>query len=88
MENNQGPNIGKVRDLKEVIDQKKKDNFMTSDMKELFSDLKGNSEAESVINDLFYKSVKNIFDFGYELADKLNLEFLSSFKFDKGKDKE
>ncbi len=91
MENGQNSNLEKIidtPDLKDVIEQKKKENPIQSDINKIISDLKGDSEAENIVSDLFYKSIKSFFDLGFELADKLNLEFLSSFKFDEKKKRE
>lgn len=90
MENRHDPNMNKSEDLpnlKKVIEQKKKESQIPSDMKKMLSELDGDSKVENVVSNLFYKSVKNIFDFGFELAEKLNLELLSSFKLDKEKEK-
>ena len=43
-------------------------------MESMLSDLNGDKELNEMVNDLFYKSVKNMFDLGFELAEKLNLE--------------
>ncbi len=91
MENDQNSNLEKIidtPDLKDVIEQKKKENSIQAEVNKIVSDLKGDSEEENIVSDLFYKSVKSFFDLGFELADKLNLELLSSFKLDEKKKRE
>ena len=58
-------------------------------MKEMFSELNGedNSEVDNVLGDLFYKSVQLIFDTGFDLAKKLNLELFDSYDFESNKEK-
>ncbi len=91
MQNDQNSNLEKTidtQDLKDVIEQKKKENPIQAEVNKIVSDLKGDSEEENIVSDLFYKSVKSFFDLGFELADKLNLELLSSFKLDEKKKRE
>lgn len=91
MQNDQNSNLEKTidtQDLKDVIEQKKKENSIQAEVNKIVSDLKGDSEEENIVSDLFYKSVKSFFDLGFELADKLNLELLSSFKLDEKKKRE
>lgn len=75
-------------DLNKLIEEKKEESVIPSEMDTMLSDLNGDNKLNDVVNDLFYKSVKNMFDLGFELAEKLNLELLSSFKLDEEKDKE
>ena len=75
MENKEIPNLNESQiDLKEV--------------KKMFSDLNGDSDSkvDNVLGDLFYKSVKLLFDTGFDLAKKLNLDLFDSFKFEEKKD--
>jgi len=91
MQKGQEPKIDKsmdLPDLNKLIEDKKEESVIPSEMETMLSDLKGDSKLNDVVNDLFYKSVKNMFDLGFELAEKLNLELLSSFKLDEEKDKE
>ena len=91
MQKGQEPKIDKSMDLPDInklIEDKKEESMIPSEMEAMLSDLKGDSKLNDVVNDLFYKSVKNMFDLGFELAEKLNLELLSSFKWDEEKDKE
>ncbi len=91
MQNGQDPKINKsldLPDLKKLIEEKKDESVIPSEMDTMLSDLKGDNKLDDVVNDLFYKSVKNMFDLGFELAEKLNLELLSSFKLEEEKDKE
>jgi len=91
MQKGQEPKIDKsmdLPDLNKLIEDKKEESMIPSEMEAMLSDLKGDSKLNDVVNDLFYKSVKNMFDLGFELAEKLNLELLSSFKLDEEKDKE
>ncbi|MFX0188648.1 MAG: hypothetical protein ACFE8A_13030 [Candidatus Hodarchaeota archaeon] len=55
-----------------------------TEVKEMFSELKdeNDSKIDNVIGDLFYKSVKLIFDTGFDLAKKLDLDLFDSFKFE------
>lgn len=89
-QNGQEPKINKSMDLPDInklIEEKKEENGITSEMETMLSDLKGDNKLNDVVKDLFYKSVKNMFDIGFELAEKLNLELLSSFKLDEEKGK-
>ena len=91
MQKGQEPKIDKsmdLPDLNKLIEDKKEESMIPSEMEAMLSDLKGDSKLNDVVSDLFYKSVKNMFDLGFELAEKLNLELLSSFKLDEEKDKE
>ena len=91
MQKGQEPKIDKsmdIPDLNKLIEDKKEESVIPSEMETMLSDLKGDNKLNDVVNDLFYKSVKNMFDLGFELAEKLNLELLSSFKLDEEKDKE
>ena len=75
MENKEIPNLNESQiDLKEV--------------KKMFSDLNDetDSKLDNVLGDLFYKSVKLLFDTGFDLAKKLNLDLFDSFKFEEKKD--
>lgn len=58
-----------------------------TEVKEMFSELKDESDSkvDNVIGDLFYKSVKLIFDTGFDLAKKLDLDLFDSFKFEEKK---
>ena len=91
MQNEQDPKIDKsmdLPDLNKLIEEKKEESVIPSEMETMLSDLNGDNKINDVVNDLFYKSVKNMFDLGFELAEKLNLELISSFKLDEEKDKE
>ena len=91
MQNGQDPKINKsmdLPDLNKLIEEKKEESVIPSEMETMLSDLNGDNELNDVVNDLFYKSVKNMFDLGFELAEKLNLELFSDFKLDEEKDKE
>jgi len=91
MQKGQEPKIDKsmdLPDLNKLIEDKKEESMIPSEMEAMLSDLNGDNKINDVVNDLFYKSVKNMFDLGFELAEKLNLELLSSFKLDEEKDKE
>jgi len=91
MQKGQEPKIDKsmdLSDLNKLIEDKKEESVNPSEMETMLSDLKGDNKLNDVVNDLFYKSVKNMFDLGFELAEKLNLELISSFKWDEEKDKD
>ena len=91
MQKGQEPKIDKsmdLPDLNKLIEDKKEESMIPSEMEAMLSDLKGDNKLDDVVNDLFYKSVKNMFDLGFELAEKLNLELLSSFKLDEEKNKD
>ena len=53
------------------------DTLVPHDMKEIFAELGDGSEEDKIIGDLFYRSIKYFFDFGFELASKLNLELVA-----------
>ena len=75
MENKEIPNLNESQiDLKEV--------------KKMFSDLNDetDSKLDNVLGDLFYKSVKLLFDTGFDLAKKLNLDLFDSFNFEEKKE--
>ena len=90
MQNGQDPKNKSLDlpDLNKLIEEKKEESVIPSEMETMLSELNGDNKLNDVVNDLFYKSVKNIFDLGFELAEKLNLELISSFKLDEEKDKE
>ena len=91
MQKGQEPKIDKsmdLPDLNKLIEDKKEESVIPSEMEAMLSDLNGDNKINDVVNDLFYKSVKNMFDLGFELAEKLNLELISSFKLDEEKDKD
>lgn len=90
MQNGQDPKNKSLDlpDLNKLIEEKKEESVIPSEMETMLSDLNGDNKLNDVVNDLFYKSVKNMFDLGFELAEKLNLELISSFKLDEEKDKE
>ncbi|MFX1236196.1 MAG: hypothetical protein ACFFAS_07480 [Promethearchaeota archaeon] len=53
-------------------------------LKKMFEELAApDNEAEKVMSDLFYNSVKMVFDAGFELAKELNQELLGEFLNDK-----
>ena len=60
--------------INEKLDEKKKEFMDKTDVKKLFSDL----EVDDVISDLFYNSVKVIFDTGFNLAKNLNFDFIAN----------
>lgn len=77
-----------LTDLNKQIEEKTKNQLNPSEMKKMFSELndESDSKVDNVIGDLFYQSVKLIFDTGFDLAKKLNLDLFESFKFDEKKD--
>ena len=79
----------KIEELHKKIEEKAKENLDPEEMKKMFSEINGGSDSkvDNVLGDLFYKSVQLIFDTGFELAKKLNLDLFESFKFDEKKDK-
>ena len=88
MENKNNSNLNGTQvdltDLNKKIEEKTKNQLNPSEMKKMFSELndESDSKVDNVIGDLFYQSVKLIFDTGFELAKKLNLDLFESFKFD------
>ena len=91
MQNGQEPKINKsmdLPDLNKIIEQKKEESVIPSEMESMLSNLNEDKKLNEIVNDLFYKSVKNIFDLGFELAEKLNLELFSNFKLEEKKNKE
>ena len=91
MRNGQDPDINKSMDspdLNKLIEEKKEESSIPSEMESMLSDLNKDTQLNEMVNDLFYKSVKNMFDLGFELAAKLNLELFSDFKLDEQKNKE
>lgn len=63
--------------------------IIPAELKEMVSELGGEPEENVIIGDLFYRSIKSLFDLGFELASKLNLELVADSieKAVKGKDK-
>ena len=63
-----------MENLLEVREPKEKE----SDLRKMFMDLGVlDTEEEKVINELFYNSVKMVFDAGFDLANELNKELLA-----------
>ena len=93
MENKNNSNLNgtqvDVVEMNKKIEEKTRDQLNPSEMKKMFSELNDESDSnvENVLGDLFYRSVKLIFDTGFDLAKKLNLDLFESFEFDKKKDK-
>ena len=93
MENEHDPKVNEseleIEDLHKKIEEKAMEDLNPSEMKKMFSEIDGGSDSKvnDVLGDLFYKSVKLIFDTGFDLAKKLNLDLFESFKFDEKKDK-
>ncbi|MFX1274235.1 MAG: hypothetical protein ACFFBP_21720 [Promethearchaeota archaeon] len=57
---------------------KYKKSIKDSELKRMFKELVVNdTEEEKVMNDLFYKSVKMVFDTGFHLAKELNEDLLA-----------
>lgn len=92
MENKNNSNLNgtqvDVMEMNKKIEEKTKDQLNPSEMKKMFSELndESDSKVDNVIGDLFYQSVKLIFDTGFDLAKKLNLDLFESFKFEEKKD--
>jgi len=93
MENKNNSNLNgtqvDVVEMNKKIEEKTRDQLNPSEMKKMFSELNDetDSKVDNVLGDLFYQSVKLIFDTGFDLAKKLNLDLFESFEFDKKKDK-
>ena len=61
-----------------LVRQENKINQNESELKRMFNDLvEHDTEEERVMSELFYSSVKMIFDMGFELAHELNEELLA-----------
>ena len=56
--------------------ENKADEIDPSSMKEAFTEIGKNSKEDGVISDLFYNSVKLLFDIGFDLARKLDFELV------------
>lgn len=63
--------------LGEIIEQRLNQSIKSPDLKKIFLDL----NLDSNLSDLFYDSLKSMFDEGLNLANSINLDFL----LDKGK---
>jgi hypothetical protein len=75
-----------LSEISKKIEEKAKENLNPTEMEEMFSELKDSGETQdNVLSDLFYKSVQLIFDTGFDLAKKLNLDLFESFEFDEKK---
>ena len=76
-------------EMNKKIEEKTREQLNPSEMKKMFSELNGKSDnkVDNVLGDLFYQSVKLIFDMGFDLAKKLNLDLFESFDFDQKKEK-
>ena len=81
MENNEDPEMDDFKfelpKLGEVIEQRLNQSIKSPDLKKIFSDL----NLDPNLSDLFYDSLKSMFDEGLKLANSINLDFL----LDKGK---
>ena len=77
-------------ELQKKVEEKAMENLNPSEVEKMFSEINGGSDSkvDNVLGDLFYKSVKLIFDTGFDLAKKLNLDLFESFKFDEEKPKD
>ncbi len=62
-----------ISEINEKLEQKKEEVMASTGMKELFSNL----EVDEKISDLFYNSVKLIFETGFNLAKSLNFDYLA-----------
>lgn len=60
--------------INKKLDEKKEEIMDKTRVKKLFSDL----EVDDIISDLFYNSVKVIFDTGFNLAKNLNFDFIAN----------
>jgi len=77
----------KRREEKLIENKEKSEKMYEPDsIKELFEEIKPETKEGELITDLFYKSVENFFNMGFELAKNLNLELLYD-KFKGVKDK-
>ena len=78
-----------IAEIKKKFEEEAMENINPEEMRGIFSNLNGtsNEKVDNVLGDLFYKSVKLIFDTGFDLAKKLNLDLFESFEFDE-KEKE
>jgi hypothetical protein len=77
----EGQKIDATTDLNKKIDAIKKETI-DPNIKQVVSEMNQDTNVDTVVSDLFYKSVKLIFDTGFDLAKKLNLDLFESFKFD------
>ncbi|NVM19503.1 MAG: hypothetical protein HWN80_17510 [Candidatus Lokiarchaeota archaeon] len=81
MENNQNPELDKIdntlKELNKQLKQRKED--LINELKEVNDCevyLEPDKKMSEFIGDIFYKSMKNLFDVGSKLAKSLTSEFL------------
>ena len=74
-------------EIRKKVEEEAMENIDPEEMKKMFPDLNGTGDekVDNVLGDLFYKSVQLIFDTGFDLAKKLNLDLFESFKFEEKK---
>lgn len=74
-------------EIRKKVEEETMEDIDPEEMKKMFPDLNGTSDekVDNVLGDLFYKSVQLIFDTGFDLAKKLNLDLFESFKFEEKK---
>ncbi|MBN1803182.1 MAG: hypothetical protein JW891_16850 [Candidatus Lokiarchaeota archaeon] len=69
-----------MEDLLEIREESAEKNRTEPKLKKMFEELATeDNEAEKVLSDLFYNSVKMVFDTGFDLAKALNEELLAEF---------
>ena len=74
-------------EIRKKVEEETMEDIDPEEMKKMFPDLNdtGDEKGDNVLGDLFYKSVQLIFDTGFDLAKKLNLDLFESFKFEEKK---
>ena len=81
MENNQNPELNEndnnLKDLNKQLKQRKEDLIKElNNVNDCEVGLEPNKKMSELIGDIFYKSMKNLFDVGNKLAKSLTGEFL------------
>jgi hypothetical protein len=83
MENKNDPSLEThpidLSNIKKEITEKTIETIEHTDLKKI-----GNN-SDDVLKDLFYKSIQQFFDLGFELADKLHLDLLDLVRKEKEK---
>lgn len=69
-------NIEGLDELKLKKEEVKKEFEEKLDIEKMADELGENEEEKEIISNLFYNSIKSLFDVGFDLAKNLNIEFI------------
>lgn len=69
-------NVEGLDELKLKKEEVKKEFEEKLDIEQMADELGENEEEKEIISNLFYNSIKSLFDVGFDLAKNLNIEFI------------